>query len=309
MSPEQPRVVAIVGPTGSGKAAVGLELAERVGLPVLVCDSVKVYRRLDIGSAKPSAQARARVPHHMLDLVDPDADFTARAYAQRVWTHLSARGLFVGGTGLYLRAALWRATGEGEPDAPTLEGDRRDAFEARWAATEREDSGATHRALAAVDAQTAATIHPNNWVRAVRALGLCEVAGRPISEVRAADPPRPRARARFVWLDPGGDLRGRQVCRVDRMLAGGWLDEVEALVAEGYDERHKSMRSLGYKQLVDVVKGRKRLPEAREDILKATWQYARRQRTYFRHQLPAADVVHIPEPGAMPWAQLEAFLA
>jgi len=303
-----PRVVSIVGPTGSGKAALGLALAERVGLPVLVCDSVKVYRRLDIGSAKPSAEALARVPHHLIDVVEPDGTFTARQYAQQAWAHLGARGLFVGGTGFYLRAALWRATGEGDDAAPTLEGTAREAFEARWRAVEDAARGATHRALAAIDPQTAEGIHPNNWVRVVRALGLCEAAGGPISAIRAADPPSPRARMLFVWLDPGEALRARQVRRVDRMLERGWLAEVEGLVADGYDDRHKSMRSLGYKQLVDVVKGRTSLHAAREDILKATWQYARRQRTYFRHQLPAEDVVHIPEAGAMPWDRVLAFL-
>lgn len=308
MTAPRPSVVAIVGPTGSGKAALGLEVAERLQLPLLVCDSVKVYRRLDIGSAKPTVEARARAQHHLIDLVEPDAEFTARRYAAAAWGHIERRGLFVGGTGFYLRAALWRATGEGDAGAPTLEGAEREAFEARWSAAERVEPGATHRALAAIDPQTAAGIHPNNWVRVVRALGLCDAAGGPISAIRASDPPRPRARTLLVWLDPGDALRERQVRRVDRMLARGWLAEVEALVADGYDERHKSMRSLGYKQLVDVVKGRCGLDAAREDILKATWQYARRQRTYFRHQLPAEDVVHIPEPGAMPWDQVRAFL-
>lgn len=309
MSEPLPRVVSVVGPTGSGKAALGLEVAQRVGLPIVVCDSVKVYRRLDIGSAKPSAEALSRVPHAMIDVVDPDGTFTARQFATQAWSHLGDRGLMVGGTGFYLRAALWRATGEGDAGSPTLEGAERERFEARWADAEQAAVGATHRALAEFDPATAQTIHPNNWVRVVRALGLCHAAGGPISALRAADPPQPRARMLFVWLDPGEALREMQVRRVDHMLERGWLAEVERLVADGYDEHHKSMRSLGYKQLVDVVKGRIGLDAAREAILKATWQYARRQRTYFRHQLPAADVVHIPESGSMPWDKVQAFLA
>ncbi len=313
-----PRAVAVVGPTGSGKAALGRMLAQRVGrpsvpdpLPIIVCDSVKVYRRLDIGSAKPTPQQRAEQPYALLDLVDPDERFTARDYAQRAWNLLSARGrgLFVGGTGLYLRAALWTATGQGPGSAPTLEGPARDAFEARWAEAERADPGATHRALRAIDPATARSVHPNNWVRVVRALGLCEAAGAAISVLRAADPPRPRAKMLFVVLDPGENLRAMQVCRLDRMLERGWLAEVEGLVADGYDERHKAMRSLGYKQLVEVVKGRSGMDAAREAILAATWQYARRQRTYFRHQLPAEDVVHIPEAAAMPWDRVTGFLS
>ncbi len=309
MSASRPPAVAIVGPTGSGKASLGRAVAERLEVPILVCDSVKVYRRLDIGSAKPTLEQQASHTYNLIDLVDPDGTFTARDYAERAWHHLcrEGRGLFVGGTGFYLRATLWRASGEGTGGEPVLEGAAREAFEDRWSEAERARAGATHEALAAIDPATAAGIHPNNWVRVVRALGLCEAAGGPISVLRAADPPRPRTKMLFIVLDPGEALRARQVCRLDRMLERGWLAEVEALVADGYDERHKAMRSLGYKQLVDVVKGRSGLKTAREEILAATWQYARRQRTYFRHQLPPEDVVHIPEAAAIPWDRVTGF--
>lgn len=304
-----PRVVAIVGPTGSGKASLGRELAVRVGLPILVCDSVKVFKRLDIGSAKPDAAARAQVEHALIDLVEPDATFRRGDFVREAWARIG-RGpaLFVGGTGFYLRGALWRHTDD-DADDPSRDDPLRAAFDDRWQQTESTDQGATHRALAGVDPATAETIHPNNWIRVVRALWLCERAGGPISARRAADPPRPRAHLMLVVLDPGDALRERQVRRLDRMLAQGWLEEVEALIADGYDERHKAMRALGYKQLVDVVRGRIGLEQAREDILIATWQYARRQRTYFRRQLPTQDVVHITHPAAMPWDEVTAFLA
>ncbi|MEM6291361.1 MAG: tRNA (adenosine(37)-N6)-dimethylallyltransferase MiaA [Myxococcota bacterium] len=311
MSESLPAAVAVVGPTGSGKATLGRELAQRVGLPMLVCDSVKVYRRLDIGSAKPSTQAQAEVEHGLIDLVDPDETFAAGDYARAAWERIGdGPALFVGGTGFYLRGTLWRQTGEGEGVIERSRDDpERRAFEARWTEAEAASGGATHRALMAVDPQTAGSMHPNNWVRVVRALWLCEQVGGPISAVRAADPPRARARLLLVVLDPGDDLRARLVRRLDRMLARGWLAEVETLIADGYDERHKAMRSLGYKQLVEVVRGKTSLPQAREEILKATWLYARRQRTYFRHQLPAEDVVHIPGAAAMPWDRVTAFLA
>ena len=311
MTATLPSAVAVMGPTGSGKAALGRELAQRVQLPMLVCDSVKVYRRLDIGSAKPSAQARSEVEHALIDLVDPDATFAAGDYARAAWDRIGdGPALFVGGTGFYLRGTLWRQTGEGQGAIERSRDDpERLAFEARWTEAESAAAGATHRALMAVDPDTAGTMHPNNWVRVVRALWLCDQVGGPISAVRAADPPRPRARLLLVVLDPGDDLRDRLVRRLDRMLARGWLAEVEALIADGYDERHKAMRSLGYKQLMRVVRGKTTLSEAREEILKATWLYARRQRTYFRHQLPAEDVVHIPGATAMPWDKVTAFLA
>ncbi len=310
MTGAMPRVVAVVGPTGSGKAALGRAVAQRVELPMLVCDSVKVYRGLDVGSAKPSVAARAEVEHALIDLVDPDAGFGAGDYARAAWARLGCgRGLFVGGTGFYLRAALWRATAQGGDADPSPEDPRRRDFETRWSQADAEAPGSTHRALATTDPETAATIHPNNWVRAVRALWLCEQVGGPISVARRRDPPRPRARLLLVVLDPQEGLRSRLTERLDRMLAGGWLEEVEGLLAAGYDERHKAMRSLGYKQLLEVVRGRMSADEARETILQATWQYARRQRTYFRHQLPAEDVVHITHPAAMPWDKVTAFLA
>ncbi len=305
-----PTAVAVVGPTAAGKAEFGLRVAERLGRPILVCDSVKVYRGLDIGSAKPSASARARVPHHLLDCVDPDETFTAGDYARRALPLLEdVGGVFVGGTGLYLRATAWTQTGAGLPDVGrSLDDPERAAFEATWRAREEDERGAVHRALSAVDPETAAQIHPSNVVRLLRALWLCRAHGGPVSRVRREDPPRPRVRLMLIVLDPGVEAVDRRIARrVDAMLEAGWLAEVEMLVKAGYDARHKAMRSLGYRQLVDVVLGRMDLEPAKQAILVATRQYARRQRTYFRHQLPADVVVHIDDPERCPWDQVVAF--
>lgn len=312
-SPDDVRAVAFVGPTAAGKAALGRIAAQRLGLPILVCDSVKVYRRLDIGSSKPDATARTMHDFRLLDLVDADATFSAGDYARHAWDELRAaqgRGLFVGGTGFYLRAVGWTHSGEDTPgvdrppDDPT-----RVVFEQRWAQAERDRPGAMHRALSAADPTLAGTIHPNNHVRLLRALWLIALSGGSLSEQRRRDPPRPRLRLMLVVVDPGPEALGARIdARLDRMLAEGFLREVESLYADGYDGRNKAMRSLGYRQMLDVVEGRCTVAQARDAIAVATRQYAKRQRTYFRSQLPADRIVSITEPSACPWPAIDGFL-
>lgn len=307
-----PRAVAIVGPTAAGKGALGRAVAEALGLAVFVCDSVKVYRGLDIGSGKPDAEARGRVPHFGLDLVDPDLPFSAgdwAAHAHEWRTH--TRGIVVGGTGFYLRAAAWSYSAAADLlHAPDAESAQRAAFELHWRAREAADPGAIHRALAAKDAETAASIHPHNLVRALRALWLCDLHGAPVSAVRRADPPRPRLELMLVVLDPGPEaVAARIERRVDAMLERGLVAEVEKLSRAGYHAGHKAMQSLGYRELLDVVEGRCDLPTARAAIVGATRQYARRQRTYVRHQLPAAHVVEIAAPDACPTDAIARFLS
>lgn len=300
-----PRALAIVGPTASGKSRLALWLAERLGLPVLCCDSVQVYRGLDIGSAKPEAAVRERVAHRLIDLVEPDAAFSAGDYAAAAVRELGAGpGLFAGGTGLYLRAAAWTHSGDavGEDDAPA-----RAAFTAQWEAREREVAGSVHAALSERDPATAGAIHPRNVVRALRALWLCEAHGQPVSVVRAVDPPRARMALALVILDPPAALLGPAIdARCDAMMRAGFLAEVEMLREAGYGARHKSMRSLGYRQLdayLDGARGERRsdhdLAAAVAAIKAETRAYARRQRTYFRHQL-AGDAVVMSETVTAP---------
>jgi tRNA dimethylallyltransferase len=242
----------------------------------------------------------------LIDLVEPDATFSAGDYASMAWEQLGqTRGVFVGGTGFYLRATAWtRSEGDAsEPASP-----RRAAFEATWAAREEGDPGAAHRALSALDPTTAHRIHPHNLVRVVRALWLCHAQGRPISEVRREHPPRPRLHLMLLVVDPGARTLDETIAsRIDAMLDRGWLAEVERLAASGYDARYKSMRSLGYKQLLDVVEGRSDLPSAREAIVAATRHYARRQRTYIRHQFPGALRVDLSDATQCPWDDVLAF--
>lgn len=324
------KVLAIVGPTASGKSRLAVWMAERLGWPVLCCDSVQVYRGLDIGSAKAGPELQARVPHRLLDLVDPDVEFSAGDYAEAAHAQLArGPGLFVGGTGFYLRATVWTNSGDGEPEAldrARAELSSRPAepeFVAGWEARERAEAGAVHAALGRVDPITAAAIHPRNVVRSLRALWLCEAHGRAISEVRAADPPRPRLRLGLIVLEPEVAALDRAIDeRCAAMLRMGLVAEVEMLRRRGYDARHKAMRSLGYSQILSHLDGQLGLSEAQAAIGLATRQYARRQRTYFKSQLNGENVelrvsVTTPlwEPGvdlareaASWWPQVEAFL-
>jgi tRNA dimethylallyltransferase len=322
MSASLPRAVAIVGPTASGKSKLALELGERFGRSILCCDSVQVYRGLDIGSAKPSAEDRRRVPHELLDLVDPDQIFSAGDYGRLAREELD-RGpaILCGGTGLYVRAAGWTHSGdESDTQARNYDrvadpdhGDRREAFEQLWMTREASEQGAIHRALEQRDPETAAGIHPNNVVRAVRALWLCEMHDAPVSAVRKRDPPRQLLDLLLIVLDPGVAAVDEAIDRrCEAMLTRGWVAEVEKLVAAGYDARHKAMRSLGYRELLDHISGACSLEQATRSIQRATRQYARRQRTYFRHQfrdlLPMDRIVHIEHPAACPLVRVEEFL-
>jgi tRNA dimethylallyltransferase len=319
--PNTPRAVAIVGPTASGKSALALELASSLGVSILGCDSVQVYRGLDIGSAKPSPADRSRVSHFGIDLVEPDADFSAGEYGRHARAVLDREGpaIVCGGTGLYLRALGWSHSGDGDEDST---GDRarkadrggdREHFEATWHDRENTNPGAVHRALAEVDPATAAQIHPRNVVRAVRALWLCEREGEPISELRRREPPRTLVDLLMVVIDPGVEVVDCAIAaRCDAMLDAGWITEVENLRAAGYDARHKSMRSLGYRQLLDHLAGIQPREATRDAIVYATRQYARRQRTYFRHQfrnlLPPEQIVHVANADACPRATIAALL-
>lgn len=323
IEPTLPRALAIVGPTAAGKSEFALALARELGVPILCCDSVAVYRGLDIGSAKPSAAERALVPHRMLDLVDPNENFSAGQYARLALGELEQAGgaaIICGGTGLYLRATGWTHSGEeaGEaahdPAHPRSSDhvEARASFEAAWNAREAAERGAIHRELAERDPETARTIHPNNAIRALRALWLCERHGEPISAVRRRDPPRQRVDLMMLVLDPGVAAVDAAIeRRCEAMLAAGWVGEVEKLVAHGYDGRYKAMRSLGYRELLEHVEGRCSLDQARTSIVRATRDYARRQRTYLRHQfrdlLPMDRIIHIAHPDACPFVRIEGF--
>jgi tRNA dimethylallyltransferase len=281
-APDPPRLLAIVGPTASGKSRLGLALAGRLAGEILCCDSVQVYRGLDIGSAKPTRAEQAQVPHHLLDLVDPDEPFHAArwaAQARETIGQVVARGhlpIVVGGTGLYFRALL-RGLFEAPPPDPAIRS--RHQQEAR-----EQGVPALHSRLAGIDPQAAARIRPADLVRISRALEVFEQTGVPLSALHRAAPPPPPLDCFGVMLDPPqAELRARVATRVDAMLAAGWLDEIRALRAAGFGAA-RALQSLGYRQLGQFLDGELTLEAAVVAAKQATAAYARRQRTWFRSE-------------------------
>jgi tRNA dimethylallyltransferase len=273
--------VAVLGPTASGKSALGLALAARLGGEVLCCDSMQVYRGMDVGTGKPTAEEQRRYPHHLLDLVDPDQPFHAAAWAERARlaiAEVTARGrlpIVVGGTGLYFRALT-----AGLFDAPPSDPMLRARHRAEAAASGVE---ALHQRLREIDPAAAAGILPGDLVRISRALEVWEQTGVPISELRRrAAAPAP-LRVYRVLVDPEmAVLRGRIEARVDEMMAAGFLAEVQRLVAAGFGAARAVRGGLGYRQLLGHLEGAHGLPEAVAETKRATIAYARRQRTWFR---------------------------
>ena len=280
-------VVAILGPTASGKSELGLALAERLSGEIVCCDSVQVYRGMDIGTGKPTREEQTRCPHHLLDIVDPGEPFHAAAWAERARTTLdnihrrSRTPIIVGGTGLYFRALRG-----GLFDAPPPDPSIRARHQAEAAVL---GVPALHRRLQEIDPNAAAKILPGDLVRTSRALEVYEQTGIPICELRrrAARPSLPW-RLLVVILDyPLDKLRLRIQARVERMMGAGFLAEVETLRRAGFG-RTRALEALGYKQLGRHLDGLITLEEAVAQTKLATSAYARRQRTWFRRE--AADI-------------------
>lgn len=291
------RLIAVVGPTAAGKSALALRLAREHAGEIVSCDSLQVYRGLDVGSAKPTAEERAAVPHHLLDVVDPDATFSAADYARLGRAALDAiasRGrlaVVVGGTGLYLRALL-----AGLFEGPSRDEPLRRRLESM---ADRFGDARLHRLLRHVDPAAARAVHPRDRVRVVRALEVYWKTGRPISEHHG----RPGAaltgwRVLIVGIAPArGTLRAAVERRTDAMIERGLLHEVRGLITR-YGADLRPLRAIGYRQAVAVVLGRATLEDARRGIVTQTMRYAKRQMTWFRHQ---AAVEWSPDAEAARW--------
>jgi len=275
-------LLAIVGPTATGKSEVGLLLAERLGGEIVSADSMQVYRGMDIGTAKPTAEERARAPHHLIDIVDPDEKFSVAEYRARAEAGLAAvwkRGkqpILVGGSGLYVRAVLEEMDFAMTP--PDGELRRRLTEEARSKGTR-----VLHEWLSEVDPETAARIHPNDEKRIIRALEVCESTGRPMARPQQLDRRKAmRYNARQFGLSlPREELYLRVEARVDRMLDGGLVEEVKGLIDRGYGKDLVSMKGLGYAQLAEYVRGEWSLEEAVRRLKRDTRRFAKRQLTWF----------------------------
>jgi tRNA dimethylallyltransferase len=282
----RPAVVVVTGPTATGKTPLAIELAERFGGEILNADSMQVYRFMDIGTAKPTPEQRARVPHHLLDLVTPDVSYSAGRYAEaahRTIESVRVRGrlpILAGGTGLYLRAVLEGLIATGPPDP-----DLRAELEAEQAAAESAgDPHRLHRRLEEVDPEAAAKIHPNDARRITRALEIARAAGRPATRVRAGHAfGERRYRALHLALDlPRGVLDARIDARCKAMIDAGLLQEMRDLALRGYGPELRSMQAIGYRHMVPVVQGADILANALAAMQRDTRRFARRQRTWLR---------------------------
>jgi tRNA dimethylallyltransferase len=281
-------VIAVVGPTAAGKSALALALARERRGEIVCCDSLQVYRGLDIGSAKATPEEQAAVPHHLVDVVDPDEAFSAAEYSRRARAALLAiagRGrlaVVAGGTGLYLRALL-----QGLFEGPSRDEALRTRLEKVAA---RRGDQRLHRMLAAVDPEAAARIAPRDRVRVVRALEVFRSTRRPLSEHHRAGADPLRGHDVFVvGLEPPRDaLRAAVERRTEDMLARGLVDEVKRLLDRGYAPDLRPLRAIGYRQAVALAQGEMDADQARRAIVAETMRYAKRQMTWFRNQTRAA---------------------
>lgn len=281
---EPARVIIIAGATAAGKSALAVDLAERLGGEIVGADSVQVYRRLDVGSAKPRPEELRGVRHHVIDLVNPDEAYDAARFvadADRAIADIRARGrvpIIAGGAGLYLRA-LVRGLARGLASDPAVR-----AKLTAEALSGPDALAAMYRRLTVMDPAYAAKIHPSDPIRIVRAFEVMETTGERLSEHHARHAAQhDRYAALYLALDVDRDvLRTRIAARARAMFAAGWVAEVQAILADGYAPDLKPLRSVGYAEVVDHVMHGGAEADAIERVRRATVAFAKRQRTWFR---------------------------
>jgi tRNA dimethylallyltransferase len=276
-----PLPVFLAGPTAAGKSGVALELAERIGGEIISVDSMQVYRGLDIGTAKPSPAAQTRVPHHLIDVAGLDESFDAARFVSLAGAAAAAirsRGrvpIFCGGTGLYFKAFL-EGLGAAPPSDPKIRAELElTPLETLLTELERRDPAAFQK----VDRQ--------NPRRVIRALEVIRITGRPFSGQRADwQAGRPAVPGHFIGLTrPAGELSERIRRRVDEMFANGLVAETGALLQRGLAKNPTALQALGYRQVVEHLRGERPLAETIELVKIRTRQYAKRQLTWFRRQM------------------------
>jgi tRNA dimethylallyltransferase len=273
-------MIAIVGPTAVGKSELALHLVRSFALEIISADSRQVYRYMDIGTSKPSLAERALIPHHIIDIVDPDEDFSLAAYHRLAFDALKAieqkakLPLLVGGTGLYVWSLVegWKI-----PQVPP------DRQMRRWLETraQQEDDQSLYRELHNIDPVAAAKIDPRNIRRVVRALEIYYATGQPPSQLQRKE--EPSSPVLVIGLtQERSQLYKRIDERADEMIKRGLIEEVEQLLKKGYSPSLPSMSGIGYKQIVQFVRGEMTLPEAVDKMKNETHRLARHQYAWFR---------------------------
>lgn len=289
------RVYMLIGCTAAGKGKVGLELARRMDGEIVSVDSMKIYRRMDIGTNKPSAEARRLVPHHLIDIVEPSESYSLGRFvadADRAIADITSRGkaaLAVGGTMMYVRGLVW-----GVFEGPGTDPEFRKALRERAA---REGVPALHDELARVDPVSAERIHPNDFKRIERALEVYHLSGTPISSMqRQWDSPGGRYDCRIVALHRPREEANRRInARVKRMIEAGLVEEVRSLLAEPRGISPQAAQAVGYAEIIAHLRGELTLDEAIERIKINTRRLGKHQRTWMRRMGGITYVEVTPE--------------
>ena len=296
-------LLVIVGPTAVGKTALSLYLGERLEGEVVSADSRLFYRGMDIGTAKPTPEERARVPHHLIDIADPDETVGLAQFkrlAEEAIAGIHARGrlpMLVGGTGQYVRAVVEGWAPPAVPPDPRLRAELEE--QAR-----REGAEALHARLASLDPEAAARIDPRNVRRVIRALEVCVVTGRPFSAQRGREPPPYRILQIGLTMDRAA-LYARADARVQAMIEAGLVDEVRRLLEAGYGWELPAMSGLGYIQFRPYFEGKASLAEVVAEIKRATRRFIRHQYNWFRLNDPR---IHWFDAARTPPEEIECFV-
>lgn len=276
----EPDLIVIAGPTGSGKSDLGILLAQQFNGEIVNCDSVQLYRYMDIGTAKTPVSERRGIPHHLIDILNPDEVFTAGDYqrlGRSVLKEIAGRGrvpVVVGGTGFYLKALI----------SGLFQGPGRDeSLRARLSARK---PGSLHRLLTRFDPESARRIHANDTQKLIRALEVCLLSRAPVSTLHAqSEVPLRGFRILRMGLDPPRqELTGRIHERCERMFQAGLVDEVKRILAMGFPAESKALESIGYRESLLHIRGELTVQQAITATQIATRQYAKRQRTWFRRE-------------------------
>jgi tRNA dimethylallyltransferase len=292
------RLTFIMGCTGCGKGALGLAMARWLDAEIVSIDSMKIYRRMDIGTAKPSQAVQAEVPHHLIDVVEPSEEFSVAQFAQQAEAAIAdihARGrpiLCVGGTALYIKALV-----EGLFEGPSADEDVRNRLRRRAAAV---GNAALHAELRRTDPEAADRIHPNDLRRIVRAMEVFELTGEPISRLQTQwGRSRTQYDCRFIALRREREDQSRRTnARVRRMIEQGLVNEVRALLAEPRPLSSTARKALGYAEILEHVEGGLPLEEAVEKIKINTRKFAKAQRTWYKRFRTAEWIDLTPEDSA-----------
>ena len=279
---KKPLVIAVAGPTASGKSELALKMAHELNGEIVCMDSMQIYRRMDIGTAKPTAQEQQMVPHHMLDIVEPTENYAVADYArdaEAVIRDILSRGrlpILTGGTGLYLKALMHGLNLGGAGSDEKL----REKLNAL--ALEKDGKEQLHAMLSKVDPASAQKLHPNDIRRVIRAIEVYELTGTPISQQKQEEPEGPFRVLPLAIELPRPVLYERLENRVHIMMVQGLLYEVAALLESGVTAQMQSMQGIGYKELIPVVEGNAKLEDAIWQIILNTRHYAKRQATWLR---------------------------